>query len=102
MNFRILRGATKEADKVAHQYARERLSLGLDFTAALREAFEAIQARPLSFARSEVAPRRRHIRWCKLRRFRYLVYFEVLLDEIVVLAVAHERRRFGYWIRRKV
>jgi plasmid stabilization system protein ParE len=44
---------------------------------------------------------RTRYRWVRLRRFPYLVYYrEVTTDTLVVLAVAHKRRRLGYWIRR--
>ena len=44
---------------------------------------------------------RTHYRWVRLKRFPYLVYYRVAgTDTLVVLAVAHKRRRSGYWIRR--
>ena len=39
--------------------------------------------------------------WVRLRRFPYLIYYRgVSADTLVVLAVAHKRRRSGYWMRR--
>ena len=44
---------------------------------------------------------RTRYRWVRLRRFPYLIYYRVVgTDTIVVLAVAHKRRRLGYWLRR--
>ena len=44
---------------------------------------------------------RTHYRWVRLKRFPYLIYDrEVGIDTVVVLAVAHKRRRLGYWLRR--
>ncbi|SRR6266851_976606 len=41
-------------------------------------------------------------RWVRLRRFPFLLYFKILsLDVITVYAVAHARRRLGYWLRRR-
>ncbi len=44
---------------------------------------------------------RTHYRWARLKRFPYLIYYR-LTDPatVVVLAVAHKRRRLGYWLRR--
>lgn len=42
-------------------------------------------------------------RWIRLRRFPYVPYCRILDDgNVVVLAVAHARRRPGYWRRRTV
>jgi len=44
---------------------------------------------------------RNHYRWVRTRRFPYVLYYHVLdEDHAVILAVAHARRRPGYWLRR--
>ena len=44
---------------------------------------------------------RQKYRWLRLRRFPYLVYYRIASEQtVVVLAVAHARRRPGYWIGR--
>ena len=44
---------------------------------------------------------RTHYRWVRLRQFPYLIYYRAAdTDTIVILAVAHKRRRLGYWLRR--
>jgi hypothetical protein len=35
-----------------------------------------------------------------LRRFPFVVFFQDLEDEVRVFAVAHGKRRPGYWLRR--
>jgi len=37
------------------------------------------------------------IRRAKLHRFPYHLFFSVRDEEVVVLAIAHERREPGYW-----
>ncbi len=37
-----------------------------------------------------------------MTRFPFVVFFEVEEDRIVVWAVAHTRRRPGYWVARRV
>jgi hypothetical protein len=36
-----------------------------------------------------------------LRRYPYSIVYRVVDDTVVVAAVAHARRRFGYWKRRQ-
>jgi hypothetical protein len=41
-------------------------------------------------------------RWMRTRRFPYLLFYEVVDSSVIrVYAVAHARRRLGYWLRRK-
>ena len=40
-------------------------------------------------------------RFRKMRRFPYVIYYECLPERVRVVAIAHERRRQGYWMRRK-
>ena len=41
-------------------------------------------------------------RWMRLQRFPYLLFYEVVDSSVIrVYAVAHARRRLGYWLRRK-
>jgi plasmid stabilization system protein ParE len=37
------------------------------------------------------------VRYYILRRFPYTIHYEVRGSEVLVLAVAHQRRRPGYW-----
>ena len=37
------------------------------------------------------------VRRCVLKRFPYTVFYEVSEQTVTVLAVAHQRRRPGYW-----
>ncbi len=40
-------------------------------------------------------------RFYKVRRYPYVIYYEIIDPNLVlVLAIAHERRRQGYWLRR--
>ena len=39
-------------------------------------------------------------RWMPLKRFPYILHYRVLGDVIDVLAVAHQKRRPGYWRKR--
>jgi plasmid stabilization system protein ParE len=40
--------------------------------------------------------------WMRTHRFPYLLYYEVVDSSLIrVYAIAHGRRRLGYWTRRK-
>jgi len=42
------------------------------------------------------------LRWIRLRRFPYVVFFEIIRPvSLRVLAIAHERRRPMYWAERR-
>jgi toxin ParE1/3/4 len=44
---------------------------------------------------------RKTYRWMRMHRFPYLVYYKVVNPtQALILAVAHARRRAGYWLKR--
>jgi len=66
------------------------------FVAAVRTAVERIDANP-QLGNPYLGP----YRWVRIRRYPYLLYYEVVASDLVrVYAVAHARRRLGYWLRR--
>ena len=71
---------------------------------AVVEAFQEELIRTVGFieAHPEAAPAERASVRCKLlMRFPYELYYVVEPDRLRVLAVAHQRRRPGYWIDRQ-
>ncbi len=43
-----------------------------------------------------------HYRWVRTPRYPYVLYYRILdPDTVLVMAVAHARRRPGYWLRRQ-
>lgn len=93
----IHRLATREYEAARRRYARQAgPTTELRFIVALREAYQSIVD-----AAESCAPFGRHCRWVKTKKFPFIVYFAILDDaHAIVLAVAHERRRPGYWLRR--
>lgn len=78
-------------------YLLQSTSVGRRFQQQLIWAVEQIKSGPDRWPRYEDA-----IRWIRLRRFPYLIYYEPLAqNRIQVLAVGHERRRPGYWKHRR-
>ena len=66
------------------------------FVAALEQAFHRISESPERWPRLRGSVRR-----YVLRRFPFSVVYQVRPDIIVVVAVAHHRRRPGFWFSRQ-
>ncbi len=92
MNFRIHQSAQVELDDATGWYERESLAAAQRFISAFRSLVADIAKMPERFP-----PVRREARQAKLRRFPYYVIFACEQDSITVLAVAHFKRRPGYW-----
>jgi plasmid stabilization system protein ParE len=88
--------AVKEASKAYRWYLRRSAGAANRFQAALEAALEQIAHSPDRWPAYLHATRYR-----LLRRFPFIVVYRQLVDRLQVLAVAHGRRRPGYWKRRK-
>ena len=100
MKLLILRDAEEEAEASAIWYDEQLVGLGDDFLDELVGALQQIESDPNRFPTLETA-KSKQIRRCRLTRFPYLIIFEILDSEIVVLAVAHAKRKPNYWRKRK-
>jgi plasmid stabilization system protein ParE len=92
---RFLRPAEAEIDEAVAYFDRQRQGLGDRFEQDLMEAVTFVARRPLSGK-----PIGKQVRKWGLRKFRYNVIYVLEEDEIIVVAVAHHRRRPGYWLGR--
>lgn len=82
--------------RVVRSYARHDPRLAKDFKEEVEQALQKIDDHP------EAWPVYRDpYRWIKTYRFPYVLYYELLGTRIIkIVAVAHSRRRLGYWTRR--
>lgn len=101
MKIRFLVAAETDARDTAKRYETLQAGLGDDFLQELGHRLELVESQPRLCGREECNRSRREVRFCRLRRFPYRIVFEIREPEIVVLAVAHARRRAGYWTRRR-
>ncbi len=90
--------AARELIEAVAYYEREREGRGQRFATAIEGALVLIAGLPLAHP-ILLAP---DIRSIKVRRFPYRVVYVVLADTIDVIAVAHAKRRPGYWRRRPI
>jgi plasmid stabilization system protein ParE len=95
MQVRFLRPAESEADEAVEYFDGQRNGLGERFEQDLQDAVDFVREHPLSGK-----PITDSVRKCGLRTFRYNIVYVVDDQEIVIVAVAHHRRRPGYWRRR--
>ena len=100
MNFRVLPAADGEAIAAALWYEDRRSGLADDFFIEMRSAFDVIRENPLSAPQLEYYSGPHEIRRRMLHRFPYAVVYVCRPDEIVVVAVAHTRRRPLHWVNR--
>jgi len=101
VRLRVVSAAEEELIEGAVWYDDRQDGLGEQFLDEYEDAIRRILAAPSSFARVETTRSRRNLRRCLLKRFPYYVGYELLAEEIVVMAVAHTKRRPNYWIRRR-
>jgi plasmid stabilization system protein ParE len=99
--LRVLDIAQQEGQDAARWYENRRAGLGDEFLDELSRTFEAIERFPRASTQVPVSLPGREVRRTVVRRFPYVVVYEVVSDDdVLVLAVAHGRRRPNYWINR--
>lgn len=93
----LLPEAEREARAAFRWYLERNPAAAAGFQIALERAIDAVRNQPLAWSvMDETTGARRHL----LRRFPYGVVYRVTEDRVTVIAVAHGRRRPGYWRRR--
>lgn len=97
MKVRYLRAAAAERDHAADWYEEQGERLGQRFLEALGHAVRRIEAAPNSFPVFPGEPRARR---ALLGIFPYAVVFVVRVDAVTIVAVAHSKRKPGYWTPR--
>jgi hypothetical protein len=87
--------AIREARAARRWYAQRSVLVAQQFVAELDRAVVQVTSAPQSL------PSYLHgTRVCRLRRFPYLLVFIERPASVLVIAIAHARRRPGYWSRR--
>lgn len=91
----IQRGARRDLREAAAWYRERNSEVAARFLAEVERTLELIEQFPSTGARIPLvtgAARR-----LPVNDFPYHVVFEVFPDRVEILAVAHDRRRPGYW-----
>jgi hypothetical protein len=93
---RIVSEAEIEIAEASLHYELQQAGLGVDFTQEVRLALQRMVDKHRTWERISSSTQR-EIRWLTTSRFPYVVVYEVFVHELVVLAVAHQHRRPGFW-----
>ena len=89
----ILREA--ELREAVKYYEDKRLGLGLDFALEVEASVESVRRFP-----ERSRPRNDGTRRYLIQRFLYIVVYLFLNDHVWIIALAHCKRRPGYWSAR--
>jgi hypothetical protein len=102
--IRLRAEAEREVLEAARWYRRKREGLDAEFLHALERALEAIrrapEAKPPVPHLPKVPKHAPVVRHGRVARFPFRIVFIVDEPDVIVLAIAHESRRVGYWRRR--
>jgi toxin ParE1/3/4 len=97
---RLDAAAEREIDAAVAWYEARRAGLGLDLLAEIEAAKRRLARRPAACGRAPGVPKELAVRRCFVHRFPYVLVFLELPTHLRVLALAHLRRRPGYWRKR--
>ena len=100
MRVRFHSGAAADLTSAGDWYEQQLPGLGSDLAEEVTQALDAITKRPLTWPLWPGIGEAAGVRRFLLARFPFAVGYIVEEDELVVLAVAHLRRRPGYWLER--
>jgi len=85
-----------EFDEAFAHYAEISVELAEDFRSETSRVLREVVAHPLRWPKQS-----RRVRRCLFRRrFPHALLYQVGVDHILILAIAHPSRRPGYWRRR--
>ena len=92
MSVRLLESAQAELDDAIAWYASQAPGLGDAFLTETLKTLKLIEQYPKAWH-----PLTQQIRRCRLRRFPYSVVYAQDGSDLLVVAVAHQHRKPGYW-----
>lgn len=89
--------AAEEATAAAEWYSAEQSELGEDFTQELAHSVARLRQLPLPSVPHPYTPKQAKVQRLMMRRFPYDVVFIVRNETVLIIAVAHQSKRPGYW-----
>lgn len=92
--------AAVELDQAAEWYERHRVGLGRDLVLEVRAAVRVLARSPRAGSPVEGVDPALDVRRVHVHRFPYHVVYVTLDGDVVVIAVAHDRRQPRYWASR--
>jgi hypothetical protein len=92
IGYRFLSLAEEEMSEAAVFYDAAFVGLGTDFLEDLQQVIDTVRAHPQIGTRLDG-----NLRRALLHRFPFSVIYAVETGAILIVSVAHDRRRPGYW-----
>jgi toxin ParE1/3/4 len=92
IGYRLLPSAEEEMTEAALFYETANAGLGDDFLDDIQHAINTARLNPEHGAKIGIGFRR-----ILVRRFPFSIVYAIEPEQVVVVAVAHQRRRPGYW-----
>lgn len=87
-----LPSARRDFDESFDWYAARSIQAAAQFAAAVDAALIAVSADPERFFAVDDCHRE-----CSVRRFPFRIVYRVIENRVLVVAIAHAKRRPGYW-----
>lgn len=100
MRLRLHPGASADLTSAGDWYEQRLTGLGADLVDEVDHAMDAIAERPMTWPLWPGVAEALGVRRFLLARFPFAMAYVVEGDEVIVLAVAHLRRRPGFWLER--
>ena len=97
---RLALGAAQELDEAADWYESRQEGLAVRFLDEFDQVLSQIRRHPSAFPCLQGIPEDLEVRRALMSRFPYALIFLELRKDIRVVAVAHTKRRPGYWLYR--
>jgi hypothetical protein len=92
VEIRLLRPAQIELDEGIIYYEEQVRGLGFEFLNEITDTFKRIKLNPDAWA-----PFSKRARKCLVHRFPYGIIYQIREYEILIIAIAHQHRKPGYW-----
>ena|SRR4029079_7126759 len=92
IGYRFLSEAEEEMSEAAVFYEAASVSLGSDFLEDVQQVVNTLRSHPEFGVRVEV-----NLRRALLHRFPFSLIYSVEADAILIVSIAHHRKRPGYW-----
>jgi plasmid stabilization system protein ParE len=101
MRVRLHPDAVADLTSAGDWYELQVAGLGADLAGEVERALRLISAQPTVWPPWPGLAQGLDVRRFLLARFPFAIAFMLESDEVVVLAIAHLRRRPGYWLGRR-
>jgi plasmid stabilization system protein ParE len=95
MKIRFLAPAETEMMEAAAYYEMQVERLGTNFLDIIEAAVSEISENPETWPKNELGIQRRLV-----RRFPYSIFYAVHENEVIIIAIMHQKQKPRYWIDR--